>query len=148
MPGLIGRFLGIPISAEDNDQAFRNVVGDRKAQEAVALILSGVMHNTEKAGALLAAQGIFVVAGIFTLDHGWPRLPVVAAMLLLLVGAMLAMSMLRSTAGVFLDHPTKTDPLRRMYDLMRWRMLRFNIALYLTFLSITLLGVAAVVFAL
>ena len=147
MAGLLERILGIPLSAEDNERAFKNVIGDLTGPQAVALILSGVTHNTEKAGALLAAQGIFVVGGIFALDHGWPRLPVIAAMLLLLAGAMLAMSILRSTAEVFWQAPGAADPLWLMFKMLRSRMVRFNIALYLTFLSIVLLAVAAIAFA-
>jgi hypothetical protein len=94
----------------------------------------------------LSAQGIFVVAGIFVLEHGWPKLLVVAAMLLVLAGAMLAMSILRSTGGVF-SHPSAADPLRLMYNLLCWRMIRFNTALYFTFLSTALLALAALKFA-
>lgn len=143
----LGRILGVPLTAEDNDRMFKNVVGDLTDHQAVAHILAGVMHNTEKAGALLAAQGMFVLAGTFALDHGWPKLLVLVSLLLLLTGAMLAMSILRSTSGVFRDAPkTANPPIRRMYNLMRSRMIRFNIALYLTFLSTVRLALAALMF--
>jgi hypothetical protein len=146
MLDLLSRILGVPLTAEGNKRAFKNVIGDLTGHQAVAHILAGVMHNTEKAGALLAAQGMFVLAGTFALDHGWPKLLVLASLLLLVTGAMLAMSILRSTAGVFRDASEAANPLWRMFYLLRSRMIRFNIALYLTFLSTALLALAALMF--
>lgn len=104
-------------------------------------ILGGMQHNTEKAGALLAAQGIFAVACTYGIDHGWPKIVSIPAILLLLFGALLAMSMLRSTAAPFTHGDGEIS--RRAFDLLVSRMIRFNLALYMTFLSVILLGVAA-----
>jgi hypothetical protein len=104
-------------------------------------ILGGMQHNTDKAGALLAAQGIFAVACTYGIDHGWPRLLAIPAILLLLVGALLAISMLRSTAAPFTQETGNVS--RKAFDLLVSRMIRFNLALYMTFLSIILLGAAA-----
>ena len=105
-------------------------------------ILGGMQHNTEKAGALLAAQGIFAVACTYGIDHGWPKIISIPAILLLLVGALLAMSMLRSTAAPFTREAGNVA--RVAFDLLVSRMIRFNLALYMTFLSILLLGAAAI----
>ncbi len=104
-------------------------------------ILGGMQHNTDKAGALLAAQGIFAVACTYGIDHGWPKILSIPAILLLLMGALLAMSMLRSTAAPFTRESGNIA--RVAFDLLVSRMIRFNLALYMTFLSIVLLGIAA-----
>jgi hypothetical protein len=134
--------FGIPIGKEDRERSYRNVVGDLKPAEAFARILGGMQHNTDKAGALLAAQGIFAVASTFAIDHGWPRLPALSAILLLLVGALLAMSILRSTSAPFHTGSESEVP-RIAFRLLISRMIRFNIALYMSFVSILLLGIAA-----
>jgi hypothetical protein len=70
--------FGIPIGKEHRERAYRNVVGELRPADAFARILGGMQHNTDKAGALLAAQDIFAVACTFAIDHGWPRLPALA----------------------------------------------------------------------
>ena len=139
---MLDAILGIPIGKEDRERAYRNVVGDMKPAEAFARILGGMQHNTDKAGALLAAQGIFAVACTFAIDHGWPRLPALLAILLLFVGALLAMSILRSTSSPF-HTGAEADAPRMAFRLLISRMVRFNIALYMTFVSIFLLGIVA-----
>jgi hypothetical protein len=139
--------FGIPTGKQDRERAYRNVVGDMKPADAFARILGGMQHNTDKAGALLAAQGIFAVACTFAIDHGWPRLLALSAILLLLAGALLAMSILRSTAAPF-HAGSEADVPRIAFRLLISRMIRFNLALYMTFVSILLLGIAAVSFVL
>jgi hypothetical protein len=138
---ILDTILGIPFDEEARERAFENLVGDLKGGEAFTRILAGVQHNTEKAGALLAAQGVFIVACTFAIDHGWPRLPVLSAILLLSLGALLAMSILRSTSSPF---HRQTDPARAGYSVLISRMIRFNLALYMTFLSVLLLGFSAI----
>ncbi len=142
MPNLLAAAFGVPPSRTARDRAYASIVGDLDDMRAFERILGGMQHNTEKAGALLAAQGIFAVACTYGIDHGWPILLAVPAILLLLLGSLLAMSMLRSTAAPF-THETRNIA-RVAFDLLVSRMIRFNLALYMTFLSIVLLGAAAI----
>jgi len=146
MAHVFERILGIPLTRARRDALMANTLSGRSGPDAAAYVLAGVQHNTEKAGALLAAQGIFAIACTYGLDHGWPRGLAIAAILLLVAGAMLAMSMLRSTAAPF-RHGEEDKRLKIMFDLLLLRMVRFNIALYCTFLSVLLLGIAAIRFA-
>lgn len=142
---ILDTILGVPLAAEKRERAYRNVVRDLKPADAFVRILAGMQHNTDKAGALLAAQGIFAVACTFAIDHGWPKSLAIPAILLLLTGAMLAMSILRSTAQPF-HADEEADIPRTAFRLLVSRMVRFNIALYMTFLSVFLLALAALSF--
>ena len=142
MSNLLATVFGVPPSQAARERAYSSIVGDLDEMRAFERILGGMQHNTEKAGALLAAQGIFAVACTYGIDHGWPKVLSIPAILLLLVGALLAISMLRSTASPFTHESGKIS--RRAFDLLVSRMIRFNIALYMTFLSIVLLGAAAI----
>jgi hypothetical protein len=139
---MLATFFGVPPSRAARERAYANIVADLDEMRAFERILSGMQHNTDKAGALLAAQGIFAVACTYGIDHGWPRIVAIPAILLLLMGALLAMSMLRSTAAPFTRDGGKIS--RAAFDILVSRMIRFNLALYMTFLSIVLLGVAAI----
>jgi len=138
---VLSAIFGIPLDRKAREAAYRAMTGDIRGPQAFAHMLSGVQHNTEKAGALLASQGMFAVACVFALDHQWPLAPTLGATLLLLAGAMLAMSILRSSASPFLA--AQADPARGAFDLLVSRMVRFNLALYMTFLSVLLLAIAA-----
>jgi hypothetical protein len=140
----LGWFFGTPGTAEERETAFRHIVGDLNATAAAERLRGGVQHNTEKAGALLAAQGIFTVADTFALDHGWPQIPILISLVSLVAGTFLAMSILRSTMRMYRHEDERADPVRLIYRMLLSRMIRFNIALYLTFLSILLLGAAAI----
>ncbi len=142
MSNLLATVFGVPPSQAARDRAYSSIVADLDEMRAFERILGGMQHNTEKAGALLAAQGIFAVACTYGIDHGWPVLFSVPAILLLLMGALLAISMLRSTAAPFTDEGGNIA--RAAFDLLVSRMIRFNLALYMTFLSIVLLGAAAI----
>ena len=144
MANILATVFGVPPSRAARDRAYESIVGDLDEMRAFERILVGMQHNTEKAGALLAAQGIFAVACTYGIDHGWPRIVCIPAILLLLVGALLAMSMLRSTAAPFAHQSGNIS--RRAFDLLVSRMVRFNGALYMTFLSILLLAIAAMSF--
>jgi hypothetical protein len=143
---VIGFVFGIPGTAEERETAYRNLVGDLDPISAAERMRGGVQHNTEKAGALLAAQGIFTVADTFALDHGWPQIPILISLGCLILGTFLAMSILRSTMRMYRHPSDHTDPVRHIFKLLLSRMVRFNCALYLTFLSISLLAVAALRF--
>ena len=143
---IVGFVFGIPGTAEERETALRNIVGDLNPREAAERLRGAAQHNTEKAGALLAAQGIFTVADTFALDHGWPQLPILASLGCLIAGSFLAMSILRSTMRMYRHRPDHRDPVRLIFDMLMSRMVRFNSALYLTFFSILLLGIAALSF--
>jgi hypothetical protein len=143
---VLGFLFGTPGTPEERETAYRNLIGNLDPIAAAERMRGGVQHNTEKAGALLAAQGIFTVADTFALDHGWPKLPILISMGCLIVGTFLAMSILRSTMRMYRHAPEHKDPVRQIYALLLSRMVRFNSALYLTFLSILLLGIAALSF--
>ena len=137
--------LGVPLSAEDLDTAFRSFTGGTPQQAGDALRW-GAGHNTEKSGALLGAQAIFLVVDTFALDHGWPRGLTLASLFLLVTPALILMTNLRSTVRVW-QHESVEASHRHIFNATVARSLRFNLALYMTFLSIILLAAAALSFA-
>jgi hypothetical protein len=144
----VERILGVPLSAEDRASVFAEMTGNRSREAAIEFFRDGASHNTAKSGALLGAQGIFVVVDIFALDHGWPRKLVLAAILVMLAGSLIVMTNLRGTLSPYRKTADglPVDAVRRVFMLVLTRSLRFNVALYLTFLSITLLALAAIAF--
>jgi hypothetical protein len=144
----LSRILGVPLSAEDRASVFAAMMGNRSKEGAIEFFRDGASHNTAKSGALLGAQGIFVVVDIFALDHGWPRNLVLAATLVMLAGSLIVMTNLRGTLSPYRNTPDgpPVDAVRRVFMLVLTRSLRFNVALYLTFLSIVLLALAALAF--
>ena len=143
---IIGFLYGIPGTSEERETAFRHMVGDLAPTAAADRLRGAVQHNTEKAGALLAALGIFTVGDTFALDHGWPQIPILLSLGLLILSTFLVMSILRSTVRMYRHPAERHDPVREIYKLLISRMVRFNTALYLSFLSIVLLGIAALSF--
>lgn len=137
--------FGIPASSE-HEATLQNLAAGLDQVAASERLRNAVQHNTEKAGALLAAQGIFIVADTFALDHGWPKIQILVSLVSLVVGAFLVMSILRSTMRMYRHRVEGAEPLRAIYKLLISRMIRFNSALYLTFLSILLLAIAAMSF--
>jgi hypothetical protein len=145
---LLAHILGVPMSAEEREAVFIRTKQQRSPEEALMFFRDGAQHNTAKSGALLGAQGIFVVVDIFALDHGWPKNLVLTAMLILLVASLIVMVNLRGTLGPYMTSRKQgpRDAIWRTYLLVISRSIRFNIALYLTFFSIVLLGIAALTF--
>ena len=145
---LFARILGVPLRIEDRDAVFVRMKQLRSPEDALQFFRDGAQHNTAKSGALLGAQGIFVVVDIFALDHGWPIGLVLAAILTMLLGSLIVMSNLRGTLKPYMASggPDPQDPVRRTYQLVLTRAIRFNVALYLTFVSIVLLAAAALTF--
>jgi hypothetical protein len=140
------RTLGYLSSAEEHANALKWLTGELTGQAAAKELREFGSFNTSKASGLLGAQGLFLVAGTFALDHGWSRGPVLASLLILLAGAMLIMSTLRSTVTMY-GRPIDTPlPIEAVYRLIVGRIVRFNIALFLTFVSVLLLAVAALGF--
>ena len=146
---LLARILGVPVSVEERDAVFSRMTQQTSMADSLQFFRGGAQHFTAKSGALLSAQGIFVVVDIFALDHGWPKGLVLAAMLMMLLGSLIVMTNLRGTLGPHTSsgNPDLEDVVRRTYELVLVRAVRFNIALYLTFVSIVLLAAAALTFA-
>jgi hypothetical protein len=145
---LLSYLLGVPLGAEDRAAVFAQMTGDRSKESAIEFFRDGASHNTAKSGALLGAQGIFVVVDIFAIDHGWPKNLVLAALLLMLAGSLLVMTNLRGTLQPYRSKTggPQIDAVHAVFHLVLRRSLRFNVALYLTFLSIVLLALAAIAF--
>ena len=141
----LSSLLGAP---RDKQQALRAALGERTSLAALDFIFQAVVHNTAKAGALLAAQGMFAVVGTYAMEHGWPVFLILPAMILTLTGALLAMSILRSTTGVFRPGMDQDAKNAQMFAILVTRMVRFNLALYMTFLSVILLLAATFIQAL
>ena len=145
MKRLLWLVFGVPLEAKDIDKAYIVMVGARTPEDTFDFLRASASHNTEKSGALLGAQGIFVVVDIFAIDHGWPRGAILEPLLLLLAGALVVMTNLRSTLGAY-GRAERTDSARAIFNMILSRTIRFNIALYLTFVSILLLVVASLGF--
>jgi hypothetical protein len=141
---LLSRIFGIPMSAAERDAVFAEMTRGRTPENALGFFRDAAQHNTAKSGALLGAQGIFIVVDMFALDHGWPRMLVFVAMLAMLAGSLLVMANLRGTLGPYQGAVAGAiDSIHGTYLLVLRRSLRFNGGLYLTFLSILLLAAAA-----
>ena len=113
-----------------------------------AEISDNLAHLTQKAGALLAAQAIFIVVVTWGTEHGWPRLMALISVLLLVVAALLVLTLLRS---IYMPSPRTDDAEAYAFEdilsvarVLASRGPRFNIALYMTFLSVILLGLGAI----
>jgi hypothetical protein len=120
----------------------------RDAQKIRDDLNDSLGHLTQKAGALLAAQAIFLVVDTWGTDHGWPRAAVAISIVLLVLSALIVMSLLRS---IYVLAPDTDDPqafilehMVSMSKILTWRAARFNVALLMTFLSVILLGFGAV----
>ena len=139
---LLELLFGMPFTREDRLAAFNKMVGGRSPQDAADILRWSAGHNTEKSGALLGAQAIFVVADTFVLDRGWPRDAVLATLFLVLAAALILMTNLRSTMLAY-RQKEDVDPNRHIFNMILSRTVRFNLALYMTFASILFLAAAA-----
>ena len=143
--------FGVPVSRARLRAEVETFVRVRDVHTMRSILNEGLSHLTGKSGALLQAQGIFIVVATYALDQGWQRYLALSSLLLLIVAALAVMTNLRSVF-IGLD-PNQIDAGRaeienavRTAEIGARRGALFNIALYLTFLSVLLLGVAAIVF--
>jgi hypothetical protein len=111
-------------------------------------LADNLSHLTQKAGALLAAQAIFIVVDTWGMEHGWPRIAVLVSVVLLVASALIVLTLLRS---IYTPAPRTDDRATFVFEdivgvarILTARAARFNIALYMTFLSVVLLGIGAV----
>lgn len=141
--------LGVPVTKERVRREVQTFANARDVHAMRAVMNENLAHLTGKSGALLQAQGIFVVVATYALDQGWPRYLALSSVLLLIVSALAVMTNLRSVfigldANVERER-AEIENLMRTAEIASWRGALFNLALYLTFLSILLLGIGAVV---
>jgi len=139
---LLELLSGTALRRADRLAAFDKMVGGRSPQDAADVLRWSAGHNTEKSGALLGAQAIFVVVDTFVLDRGWPKDAVLAALFLVLAAALILMTNLRSTMMAY-RQKEDVEPNRHIFNMLLARTIRFNIALYMTFASILFLAAAA-----
>jgi hypothetical protein len=145
---VLERLLGSPLSTARQREEIVSHLRFRDPDDLRISLMDGVSHITQKSGALLAAQAIFLVVDTYGMDHGWPQLAVLVSILTLVAAAMLVMANLRS---VYLPAPDagedrtelERESIVAIARLAATRSVRFNIALYLSFLSVILLGFGA-----
>ena len=134
----VQRVLGVPLTKNAKRAMHENISSGRSPEQILDFLFEAVQLNTHKAGALLGAQGIFVIVSTYALDHGWPKSAAIAAILLLLAGSLLILTVLKSTSNALMADPEEQGWL--VLNLLNTRTVRYNIALYLTFVSIFLLA--------
>ena len=148
MASVFERLLGVPLTHARRREEIENHLRFRDPSDMRATMSENLSHITQKSGALLAAQAIFIVVDTYGIDHGWPRSAMVISILTQLLAALLVMLNLRT---VYLQAPrTIDDPAElekesvvQIATLAGVRGARFNLALYLTFLSVVLMGFGA-----
>src|SRR5258708_23941445 len=148
MASALDRLFILPFSDARLREAIDTHLRFRSADAIRATLSENNSHITQKSGALLAAQAIFIVVDTYGIDHGWPRPAMVISILTQILAALLVMLNLRT---VYMEAPkTIDDPAElekesvvQIATLAGVRGARFNIALYLTFLSVILLGFGA-----
>lgn len=149
MPSMLDRLFVLPFSDARLREAIENHLRFRSTNEIRQTLSENNSHITQKSGALLAAQAIFLVVDTYGLDHGWPRFAVLVSVVALIFSALILMVNLRT---VYMEAtPETAEPaelerasLMQIGKLAGTRGARFNAALYMTFLSVILLGVGAI----
>ena len=148
MPSVLERLLGVPVTRARRREEVESHLRFRNPSDIRATMSENLSHITQKSGALLAAQAIFIVVDTYGIDHGWPRPAMLISILTQLLAALVVMLNLRT---VYMQAPrTLEDPAElekesvvQIAALAGLRGARFNIALYLTFMSVILMGFGA-----
>lgn len=148
MRRLATAILGLPVGEREVRAQVRAFVRLRDVHAVRAVMSENLAHITSKSGALLQAQGLFVVVATFLLTRGWPRALALAAIVLLVLAALAILTNLRTVLITASEargdnQDTEIEIAVRTALLASRRGAVFNAALYLTFLSILLLGIAA-----
>ncbi|HTK78877.1 MAG TPA: hypothetical protein VL286_00415 [Rhizomicrobium sp.] len=150
MRRLVEMLLGVPVTEGRLRAEAEIFVRARDVHSVRAMLNEQIAHMTGKSGALLQAQGIFVVVATYALDKGWPAWVALSSMLLLIVAALALMTNLR-TVFIGIDPDESVSERAEFENVVRTAALTgrrgvvFNLALYLTFLSVLLLGIGAVI---
>jgi hypothetical protein len=150
MGKVLETILGVPFSRARLRAESEIFVRARDVHATRAMLNEQIAHMTGKSGALLQAQGIFVVVATYALDKGWPPYLALSSMLLLIGASLAVITNLRTVfIGIDPNEPTgeraEFENVVRTAQLTARRGVVFNLALYITFLSILLLGIGAVV---
>src|SRR5690242_20279824 len=96
MTTLLEKLFGVPVTDAEQREAIdahirlRGVAGLRSA------LGDNISHVTQKSGALLSAQAIFLVVDTYGADHGWPRTAVVVSIGTMVLAALLVLLNLRT----------------------------------------------------
>src|ERR1044072_6046611 len=148
MASVFERLLGVPFTHARRREEIESHLRFRHSSDLRAVISETLSHSTQKSGALLAAQAIFIVVDTYGIEHGWPQAAGLTSTLMLVIAALIVMTNLRTTyiasSPEIEDHAQlELESIAQTARLAALRGARFNIALYLTFLSIILLGFGA-----
>ncbi len=149
MASVLERILGVPFTHARRREEIESHLRFRDASDMRATMSENLSHITQKSGALLAAQAIFIVVDTYGIDHGWPRSAMMISILTQILAALLVMLNLRTfymAAPRTIDDPVEleTESVMQIANLAGMRGARFNIALYLTFFSVILMGFGAI----
>jgi hypothetical protein len=149
MASTLDKLFVLPFSEARLREAIESHLRFRSPDAIRATLSENNSHITQKSGALLGAQAIFLVVDTYGLDHGWPRLAVLVSIIALVFAALILMANLRTVymeAASDVIEPAEMEraSLMQIGRLAGTRGARFNIALYMTFLSVILLGIGAV----
>jgi Mlc titration factor MtfA (ptsG expression regulator) len=148
MRRLATAILGLPLGEREIRAQVKAFVRLRDVHAVRAVMSENLAHITSKSGALLQAQGLFVVVAAFLLTRGWTRTLALAAIVLLMLSALAVLTNLRTVlisppARQGGDKDTEIEIVVQTARLASRRGAVFNVALYLTFLSLVILGLAA-----
>lgn len=148
MRNFIQTFFGVPLLPSRVRAEVEKFVRLRGVKLVREIMAENLQHLTGKSGALLTAQGMFVVVAIYALDHGAARGVTLSAVLLLVVAALVVMTNLRS---VYISPDDEVDAGAAELQIViaaalttSRRGATFNIALYLSFIAIAMMGVGYV----
>jgi hypothetical protein len=151
MRSLATAIFGLPLTEREVRAQVKAFIRLRDVHAVRAVMNENLAHITSKSGALLQAQGLFVVVATFLLTRGWTRTLTLAAIVLLTISALAILTNLRT---VLINPPaprkdnrdTEIEIVVQTARLASRRGAVFNLALYLTFLAILCLGIAALTF--
>lgn len=149
MGNLLDRLVGVPVTGARVCTEVETFVAARGVESLRTTVNETLEHLTGKSGALLQAQGIFVVVSTYGLSQNWPRQLTLSSLLLLILSALIVMMNLRSVfigleSGSTDGNRQELENIIRTAQLASHRGVRFNISLYLTFCSVALLGAGAI----
>jgi hypothetical protein len=149
MTSVLERLFLLPFTEARLRAAIDSHLRFRSADAIRATLSENNSHITQKSGALLAAQAIFLVVDTYGLDHGWPRIAVLVSVVSLILSTLILMINLRTVYMEAAEHTSDAAEMERVSLMQIGRLAgtrgaRFNIALYLTFLSVILMGFGAV----
>lgn len=148
MPGLFASLIGMPATEAQIRAEVAKFVRTRDVHMMRGVMNENLAHMTSKSGALLQAQGIFIAVATYLLSQGWPRVLALVSIFLLTIAALAVMTNLRTVfigrnADIVDDEAAEIEIVMQTSLLAARRGIFFNVALYLTFLSILLLGLGA-----